>query len=189
MEASTGSSRTGNDRPVRVLCLGNDLVADDAFGLEVGRRLAERLGGAAGGEFPDPAATVTLVEHPEIGTVEIVQTALYGLYLMDVVVGARRLLVVDTVLTGTEEPGSLLLLREEEVATVPGGSPHYVGIFEALEVARKLGQPVPDDVVIVAVESGDTLTIGGSMTEGVAAAVESAVDLVVALASAAPFPG
>ena len=189
MEASTGSSEGSRDHPVRVLCLGNDLIADDAFGVEVARRLADRFGGITGGEFPDPAATVILVEHPEIGTIEIVQTALSGLYLMDAVVGSRHLIVVDTVTTGKQEPGSLMLLREDAVTAVPGGSPHYVGLFETLDLGRKLGLPIPQEVVIVAVEAGDTLTVGGSMTVEVAAAVDSAVEMVTALASGTPLPG
>jgi hydrogenase maturation protease len=189
MEASTGTDGGGRDRPVRVLCLGNDLIADDAFGVVVGKCLAERMGTAAGGEFPDPAATAIVVEHPEIGTVEIVQTALSGLYLMDAVVGAGRLIVVDAVVTGRKEPGSLMVLREEEVSTVWGGSPHYVGLFETLHLARRLGLPTPQDVVLVAVEAGDAVTVGGSMTAEVAAAVGPAVDLVTSLAAAAPLPG
>jgi hypothetical protein len=44
-------------------------------------------------------------------------------------------------------------------------------------------------VVLVAVEAGDAVTVGGSMTAEVAAAVGPAVDLVTSLAAAAPLPG
>lgn len=172
-------------RPARVLCLGNDLIADDALGIVVARGLCRRLALAgtprpAGPAF-DPAATVRAFEHPRAGTVEVVETALTGMYLLEAVVGASHLIVVDTVVTGSAEPGTVAVLEESDFAGVPGGSPHYVGLFEALELARGLGLDVPAGVMIVAVEAGDYLTVGGGMTAPVGAAVPIVVDRVLAL--------
>lgn len=191
MAASTASSAAGGrvagaDRPVRVLCLGNDLIADDAVGIVAARSLCRRLA-AAGGSRPagppfDPAATMSAFDHPRAGVVEVVETALTGMYLLEAVVGASRLIVVDSVVTGSAEPGTVEVLGEEDFAGAPaGGSPHYIGLFEALDLARSLGLDVPDEVVIVAVEAGDFFTVGGGMTAAVGAAVPVVVERVLAL--------
>ncbi len=171
--------------PTRVLCLGNDLIADDALGVVAARWLCRRLAGV-GAPLPpgpafDPAATIRAFQHPRAGAVEVVETALTGMYLLEAVVGASRLIVIDTVVTGANPPGSVRVLTEDDFTGPPGGSPHYVGLFETLELARGLGLPVPGEVVIVAVEAADYLTVGGGMTASVGAAVPVVVEKVLAL--------
>jgi hydrogenase maturation protease len=141
---------------VRVLALGNDLLADDAFGIVVAERLRDRFA----------------------GRIEVIDTAETGLRLLDHLLGVRRLVVVDTVRTGREEPGTLYILRAEDVDHARGASPHAVGLFETLEAARAMRLPAAEEVVIVAVEAADCETIGGAMTPSVRGAVETAVDRV-----------
>jgi hydrogenase maturation protease len=146
---------TAIDGPVRLLGLGNELLADDAFGIRVARQVQCRFGRA----------------------VDVVTSSASGFALLDEVTGAARLLVVDTVLTGSVPPGSLRVLTEGQVRAVPGGSPHFLGLFDVLAVARELGMPVPREVVILAVEALDCITFGGAMHAAVESAVSPAVDL------------
>ena len=141
---------------VRVLCLGNDLLADDALGIVAAQRLRRRL-------------------PPRV---EVVATTETGFRLLDYLVYAHRLIVVDTVVTGCAEPGTIYLVREEDVRDASGGSPHYVGLFEALELGRMLGEPVPREMVIVVVEGGDCRTVGGRMGAATREAVPRVVGLV-----------
>jgi hydrogenase maturation protease len=155
------------DCAVRVLCLGNDLLADDALGAVVAeqfRRQADE-------------------------SVEVVFTANTGFDLLEHALNTRRLIVVDSVLTGRHEPGALMVLREEDVRGVSGNSPHYIGLFEALALARELKLPAADDVVIIAVEAADCTTIGGPMTPAVVEAVPAVVDTVRDHVWAAQQPG
>jgi hydrogenase maturation protease len=146
--------------------MGNDLIADDAFGLVVAGRLTERLARAGGGPH-----------RP----VEVVTSAESGVRLLDHLLGVSRVVVIDTVQTGRAAPGTIYVLGEEDFETVPGGSPHYVGLFETLELARKLEQPAADEVTVVAVEAEDCVTVGGAMTPAVARAVDAAVEVVEGL--------
>lgn len=150
------------DRPVRLLGLGNELLADDAFGLRVAREVQRRFGDA----------------------VDIVTSSASGLHLLDDVTGAARLLVVDTVQTGTALPGSLRVLTESQVRSASGQSPHFLGLFDVLRVARALGLPVPRSVVILAVEASDCVTVGGPMHAAVESAIGPAADLAGQLLSA-----
>lgn len=180
--AAGGGAAAG---PIRVLCLGNELVSDDALGIVAARRLFRRLA-VAGTPVPpgpslDPAVTVRAFEIPRVGPVEVVETALTGMYLLEAVVGASRLIVVDTIVTGASDPGTVLELKESDLAGPRGSSPHYIGLLETLDLARALGLEVPADLVILAVEAGDYLTIGGEMTAPVRAAVPVVVERVMAL--------
>ena len=190
MAASTASSGSADGggadaRPTRVLCLGNELISDDGLGIVAARSLSGRLALAgtpvAPGRAFDPAVTARAFEIPGVGPVEVVETALTGMYLLELVVGASRLIVIDTVVTGATDPGTVLELKESDLDGPRGGSPHYIGLLETLDVARALGQDVPADVVIVAVEAGDYRTVGGEMTAPVGAAVPVVVERTMAL--------
>jgi len=180
--AAGGGATTG---PIRVLCLGNELIADDGLGIVAARSLFQRLALAGTPALPgpsfDPALTVRAFELPRVGPVEVVETALTGMYLLEAVVGASRLIVVDTVVTGTTDSGTVLELKESDLAGPRGGSPHYIGLLETLDVARALDLDVPADVVIIAVEAGDYKTVGGDMTAPVEAAVPVVVERTMAL--------
>jgi hydrogenase maturation protease len=146
---------TANDKSARLLGLGNELLADDAFGIRVAREVQRRFGCA----------------------VDVIASSASGFHLLDEIIGTTHLLVVDTVQTGSAPPGTLRVLTEDGVCSVPGGSPHFLGLFDVLRVARKLGLAVPRDVVILAAEAFDCLTVGGSMHPAVERAIGQAVDL------------
>jgi len=140
---------------VRLLGLGNELLADDAFGIRVAREVHRRLGPGA----------------------DIVTSSAAGFHLLDDIVGAEHLVVVDTVQTGSARPGALRILHEDQVRPMPDGSPHFLGLFDVLRAARKLGLQVPADVTIIAVEASDCITVGGTMHPDVEAAIDQAVEL------------
>ena len=135
--------------PVGVLCLGNDLLADDAFGLAVAREIRA--------QFP--------------GQVMVVESTASGFDLLECVQDVRALVVVDSVQTSSAPIGALFVVREGDISSPSGRSPHYIGLFETLRVARELLLPVPEEVVILAVEVADTTNLGGRMHPAVEAAV------------------
>jgi hydrogenase maturation protease len=141
---------------MRVLCLGNDLLADDSLGSVV----AEHIRQFAPGD------------------VEVISTPEAGFHLLDYVLNVHRLVVVDTVVTGTAPPGMIYAFHDHELKAVSGGSPHYVGLHETLALARQLGLPVAEAVSFLAVEAADCSTLGGEMDQAVLAAVPVLVDMV-----------
>ncbi len=140
-------------RGARVLCLGNDLLADDALGALVANQLRQLAWSG----------------------VEIVYSPAAGFELLEHVLDTGLLLVVDTVVTGACTPGTISVLREDEVASVPGGSPHYVGVLETLALGRALGLAVAERVTFVSVEAADCFTIGGGIHLLVRASIPAVV--------------
>ena len=139
---------------IRILCLGNELLADDACGHVAAGRLREL--------FPQ---------------LDVVFTPDSGFHLIDYLSGIQLLIVIDTIQTGAVPPGTLYVMRGSDIKSPSGPSPHYVGLFETLQLAKKLLHNVPQEVFILAVEAADCLTLGGEMH----AAVKSAVELVAEL--------
>jgi hydrogenase maturation protease len=152
---------------VRVLCLGNDLLADDSLGSVV----AERIRQCAP---PD---------------VEVVSTPEAGFHLLDYVLDVSSLIVIDTVVTGTADPGTIYVLHERDLKTAPGGSAHYIGLQETLSIARALHLSVAETVVVLAVEAADCSTLGGAMHPAVHTAIPVLVDWVRAMIEPANEPG
>jgi hydrogenase maturation protease len=154
---TAGCIGVGEDR-IRILCLGNDLVADDGVGISAAAAIRRRL--------PD---------------VEVIEEAFSGLYLIDDVMGVDRLIVVDAVITEKVRPGTVQVLGEDDVAVIPGISPHYVGLFETLDLVRALDLDAPREVNLVCIEIKDALTIGGAMTDEVRRALPKVVETVARL--------
>jgi hydrogenase maturation protease len=139
---------------VRVLGLGNEILGDDAVGILAARSVAER--------FP-----------PE--EVEVVSSSESGLRLLDYLTDVSRLVVIDSVQTGRAAPGTIFVVREQDVRSAAGSTPHGTGLFDTLALARALGFKVPQEVTILAIETADCLTLGGEMHPEVAAAIPELV--------------
>ena len=138
--------------PILVLGLGNDLLKDDAVGI----RVAERLQGVFQEE------------------VEVRSTSLFGLSLLDELIGREKVLLIDSYLP-EEFVGSEIQERNlDEVGEATAPCPHFVGLGEIREVMRALGLGFPHEVRILAIPVSDPLTFSTEMTPAVAALVDEA---------------
>lgn len=151
MEPSAGSDAAR----VRLLGLGNELLADDAFGILVARQAAARFPG-----------------------LEVVTTSESGLALLDYLSGVSRLLIVDTIQTGRAEPGTLYAFDAEGLRVAPAAAPHGAGLREVLDLAGALRLEKPEQIRILAVEAADCLTLGGRMHPAVEEAIPAALEWV-----------
>jgi hydrogenase maturation protease len=144
---------TDDRKDILVLALGNEQLKDDGLGLYAGRALDAHYRGR-----------VDVVEAPES-----------SLGLLDHLVPYRRVLVLDAIQQG-EEPGTIKEFGIASLAPVPSPSPHYIGLPMAMEIARRMGLPIPDELVILAMEVEDPFLIEEGLTEKVARALPAYVD-------------
>jgi hydrogenase maturation protease len=131
-------------KPVLVLGLGNDILSDDAVGLNVAREIRKHLSDADG--------------------IEVQETSEMGLALLDFIVGFEDLVLVDAVQTGQSPPGFLYELDDSQLKILPMVSPHFLGVGEIVALGRQLGLPVPRRIKIFAIEVKDSFTVGERMT-------------------------
>ena len=146
---------------VLVAGIGNIFMGDDAFGVEVARRLAER---------PLPAG------------VEVGDFGIRGIDLMYALgEGYDAAVFLDAVPRG-EPPGTLSVIEpelEEGEATIDA---HGMDPVKVLSLARQVGS-VPERILVVGCEPGVRMTgdeeeVVGELSEPVRAAIDDAVGLV-----------
>jgi hydrogenase maturation protease len=144
-----------------VVGIGSPIRGDDGVGLRVVQHLQ------AGGLPPG-------VEALELGT--------GGLALLDVLAGHDHLVIVDAIVSGAA-PGTVMVLTGQDVArTAHLGEGHEADLPTVLELSRRgLGADMPAEVVVVAIEAGDVLSITEELTPAVAAAVDEAAERVRAI--------
>jgi hydrogenase maturation protease len=145
-------------KPILILCLGNDVLTDDAFGF----RVAESLN--------KPEVTVCA---------DVWSAAIAGFALLDILEGRQVVLIVDTVVTGKEAAGTVHFFPKGHWTPSRSlVSSHQISLPNALQFGRLLGYDMPDDIDILAVEASDVSTLSEEMTPLVAAAVPRAVAIV-----------
>jgi len=132
-----------------VLGLGNELLADDGVGIAVARLLKSRLGAAA----------------------DVKSAAVSGIALLEFFLDYDRAIVVDAVQTGKHAPGDFFDIDPSRLPPCIAPSPHYTGLPEMFDIARKLDLKFPRNVHIVAIEVEDVATVGGEMSLSVQAAL------------------
>ncbi|ACH40873.1 methyl viologen-reducing hydrogenase maturation protease [Citrifermentans bemidjiense Bem] len=142
-----------DDRAI-VVCIGNELVADDAAGYEVYRRLP-----------PLPAR----LEYLGVG----------GFDLLPLLHGERHLIVVDAVQLG-EAPGTVHVIPWQRLPEAgPEISVHGVGLRETIEIGKILfPEQMPEQVTLVGIEGRCFDRTREFMTGAVAGAIDPALEAV-----------
>ncbi|HQJ98462.1 MAG TPA: hydrogenase maturation protease [Thermoleophilia bacterium] len=140
-----------------VLGMGNPILSDDGVGLEVARRLQE-------GPLPDG--------------VDVQQSEVAGLRLLELLKGYDKVVIVDALRTGRAAGDVVRYEARDFRGGHRYGSAHSIGLETALELGRRMGLPMPDDVTVFAIEAADVETFGEEFSPPVAAAAGKVVELV-----------
>lgn len=157
MDACTSepSCHPSGDNAVIVLGIGNLLWADEGFGV----RCVERL-----------------QRDWELPGVALVDGGTQGLYLIQHVQAAERLLIFDAVDYGLA-PGTLHEVHDDEVPQYLGAkkmSLHQTGFADVLALARLTGR-YPRSVVLIGCQPEELEDYGGSLRASVRAVLPQAV--------------
>lgn len=147
-----------------VICVGNDLVADDAVGHQIFHLLQE---------------------HALPENVRVSLLGLGGMALIDELHGEDVLVVVDAVQLGSS-PGTVHVLNWEQIPANEERpvSGHGIGIREALQVCRKLyPEKAASSIYLVGVEGVCFDKFGVGLTPEVKEALPRAVTEILNLIS------
>jgi hydrogenase maturation protease len=155
-ETSAPAARAG----VLVLGIGNVLWADEGFGVRAVQALHR------GWQVP-----------PEVSMVD---GGTQGLYLLDAVCEAGRVIVLDAI-DFALPPATLKVFRDDEVPVWSDTvmSLHQASFQELLSLAR-LRNRFPDRITLIGVQPAVLDDLGGSISPGVRARLDEAVALAVA---------
>jgi hydrogenase maturation protease len=144
----------------RVIGLGNTIRTDDGVGVYAARAVAARLGGRR--------------------DVEVVEAETGGFALMELMTGWDRVILVDSVELDGLAPGEVVRMTPADLRpSLRLHSVHEIDLATALELGRRLGHPMPDEVVIFGVRAKDAWTFGEGLTAELGAALPGVVERVV----------
>jgi len=141
--------------------MGNPILSDDGVGLLVAGWLENE-------PLPDD--------------VEVRQSEVAGIRLLELVRGFTRVIIIDALKSPAEvgrEPGEIVRYESKDFrGGHRWGSAHSIGIDTALALGRQLGCDMPEEVTVFAIEAADVETFGEELSPPVAAAAERVLGMV-----------
>lgn len=149
-----------------VLGLGNEFYGDDGVGIHVIQKLEKEA-----------------IEEDENNNhlfqdVQLEACPLTGLSLLEIIAGFDKLIIVDTIKREDPETGKCYVLDGSELRSIPGPSPHYVSIPQAIDIGRQIGLHVPADIKIVAVEAKNLYNLGEGLTNEMKESIPKIITLI-----------
>ncbi len=142
-----------------VLGLGNPILSDDGVGLRVTEELKVKL------------------NQPEV---TVMETSMAGLDLLDVLVNFDKVIIIDAIQTRDGKVGQIYRLEPEALdASQHLSTPHDVNFATALELGKKLGLALPQDIIIFAIEVKDITTYRERCTPEVEQVIPIATEMVM----------
>jgi len=151
-----------NRRPFLILALGNDLLGDDAVGPLAARELERRL---------------------DLTKIDIVETGKAGLALMEILTGYEKALIIDSVQTCENPPGTVIEFQPGDFRKVVAPSPHYAGLPEILSSAERFDLPMPSELRILAMEVANPFDFAEKFTPEVEMGFPDLIDRACAIAA------
>ncbi len=151
-------SYTSHEEHIVVLGIGNVLWADEGFGVRCVETLQREW---------------TFAPH-----VELIDGGTQGLYLIENVQSATRLLIFDAIDYGLA-PGTLKLIENDEVPRFMGAkkmSLHQTGFQEVLCLAQFTGH-YPEQVLLIGCQPEELEDFGGSLRDSVKQTLPQALAL------------
>jgi hydrogenase maturation protease len=143
---------------ILILGLGNTILSDDGVGIHVAREIGKQL-----------QDSNVIVKEASVG----------GLELLDLLVGFRKVVLIDAVITGQLHVGAVMKMSPEDLQGGSALTRHHVGLNEVLGLAKKLGMDIPDEIVIYGIEVKDTLTFSKSCTPEVSANIARVAEEII----------
>ncbi len=140
-----------------VLGLGNILWADEGFGVRAVEAFHEA--------------------YADRDDVEVLDGGTLGAYLINSVMDAKRLLILDCAELKAA-PGTLRVLRDDEIRLWSSTklSAHQTGMNDVLAKATLMGYE-PEAITVIGVQPNELEDYGGSLTDVVRARLDEAVQL------------
>jgi hydrogenase maturation protease len=130
---------------ISVIALGNDKMGDDAAALVAARELQKIFN-----------LQITVFEIPVAG---------FGLF--DKINNFDKVLILDSISTNHNKPGTIIKFHKSDIIKVISWSPHYVGMPEIFKFADQMHARFPEDMQILAIKIEDPYRIGEGMSESV----------------------
>ncbi|HEY54203.1 MAG TPA: hydrogenase maturation protease [Caldilineae bacterium] len=140
-----------------VIGLGNPILTDDGVGVKVAYAVEQALGSG----------------HDD--SIDVTEASVGGLRLMEMMVGYDRVILIDALTLGDAPPGSVQQMSLPDLEAISptqhSASAHDASLVTALDSGRRMGLPLPDDIIIYAISVENVLDFSDTPTPAVARAI------------------
>lgn len=146
-----------------IIGLGNEFISDDGVGIFVLRELKKKL----------------LSSLSDSHNFVFEELSVGGLGLLDYISGFSKCLIIDTILTRTQPPGTIYRFKQnssDELVKIK--SSHQINLPQVIGLAKLLKIEVPDEIIIYGIEGEDITTFKIGCTEKVQEAIPKLVDMI-----------
>ncbi len=153
-----------------VIGLGNPILGDDAVGWRLAEQVQEQL-------EADPTQT-----RFGAAALEFDFLSLGGLSLMERLIGYRSALLIDSIVSGSHPPGTVLQFELDELPVHHVGhlaSAHDTSLQAAIQIGRSLGAALPQRIVVLAIETNLVYDFSDQLSPQVSAALPQASQLAI----------
>ncbi len=146
-----------------VLGLGNPILTDDGVGVKVAQAVGKAL--------------------PPDTSIEVSEASVGGLGLLERVLGYERVVLIDALHTGHNNPGLIHRLTLDDLRNISptqhSASAHDTSLVTALEMGERMGLHLPKEIIIYAIEVENITDFGEKSTPAVARAIPQATAAVL----------
>lgn len=157
------------DQSTLLIGLGNPILGDDGVGWRIVEQVELRFNAS---NFNGDKPKEITCEYLSLG----------GLSLMERMEGHITAIVVDSIQTKTKPNGTIYSLPLSRLPDFSEGHTtaiHDTSLATALQVGKRMGMVLPEDVWVVAVEAENVYEFSEELSPPVEAAVPKAVEIVL----------
>ena len=134
-------------KKILVLGIGNDILTDDGIGPKIVNDLK------------------TLERSPEL---IFETTTLGGLEILEIIKDYKKVIIIDAIRTIDGNPGEIFFFTPDDFKeTLHLSNLHDINFLTALELGKKLGIPLPEEIHIIAIEIVEDQVFGTSFTPAI----------------------
>jgi len=134
-----------------ILGLGNPILRDDGVGIKVAKEIGRRLISSS---------------------IEVKEASIAGLDLLELIQGYTKVVLIDSIQVRGKMPGEILPLDLNDLRlTLRLSSPHDVNFATALELGKKLGLNLPQEIRIYAIQVEDISTFDENCSPSIEKAI------------------
>ncbi|UCD54051.1 MAG: hydrogenase maturation protease [Dehalococcoidia bacterium] len=144
-----------------ILGIGNPILGDDGVGFHIAQELAEKI---------------------KDENIEVKDTTVNGLNLLELIAGYDKLIVIDAIMTEDGKAGEIYKLKPESIGEPACStiSAHHLNLANTIELGKRLfPQEMPEEVTVFAVGTQKVAQVTEEMTEAVKEAIPKIVSLVL----------
>lgn len=127
-----------------IVGIGNRILSDDGIGIYIVQRLKN-----------------------ELKDVEIRETSVSGLGLVEIITGFQRAILIDAIKTGQNRIGDVRIYKLKDFESHLPFSYHSTDFISAIRISKSYGINIPEQIFFIGIEIKDNLTFSETFTRDI----------------------